>query len=61
MDDDSQLNRISIRQTFIERAISQHYIPINKARKALHVLLFTREYGSFTAEMSFTHSGIHDI
>ena len=55
------MSRISIRQTVIERSISKHYIPIDRARKALHVFMCTREDGSFTAEMAFTDSGIYDI
>ena len=61
IEDDSQLNRIRLRQTIIELAILKHYIPIDKVHKALHVNMFTRESSSLTAEMAFTQSGIYDI
>ena len=39
MDDDSQLNKISMRKTVIERAMSEHHIPIDRTCPAEHVLL----------------------
>ena len=61
MDDDSQLNQISMRWTVIERAMSEHHIPIDRTWTVFTCFIDTRRGCSFKAEMAFIYSSIYDM